>query len=340
MKKRKDGLYKKTITNSEGKRISFYGKTEREINRKIFEYQEKERKGRLFPEAADDWWKTNYDNFAAQTVSVYKPALERAKDYFRGVHISDITSSSVRNYLTSLVKIGLSRKTIGNHKTVLNQILRESVLIGEIPFNPCRDVPIPNCKKSERRNAASPEDEKKVKESADIWLLPFMALYTGARKGELLALQWRDIDLDNRVIFITKSVYHYGVAPYIKEPKTKGSRRVIPIIAPLHAELVKRRGKPTQYLFSVDGGKNPLSKTKYDALMEEYHEKTGTTCTAHQLRHSFATIAYEGGMNVKTIQELLGHSQISTTFDIYTDFRDRALDTARDELSTAFSQPE
>lgn len=68
--------------------------------------------------------------------------------------------------------------------------------------------------------------------------------------------------------------------------------------------------------------------------MNHYRTDTGVTCSAHQLRHSFATIAFECGLPPKTVQEILGHKQLSTTMDLYTDFRKRAFDEAAKLLNS------
>lgn len=337
MKKRKDGRYCQSFTDPKTKkRVFIYGNSVREVNRKILDYENKAERGVLFEDAANAWWDSVYSTLAVQTVSVYKPALERAIANFKDDAVKDITAAQIRAFLQSLAKKGFAHKTVSNQKTVINQILQDCVLAGHISFNPCRDVPVPTCKKAVKRESATLEDEKKVLASADIWLFPFMALLTGMRRGELLALQWRDIDLIKGVIYVTKSVYYDGSTPHIKEPKTKGSRRIVPILPLLSAELKKRYGNPNHFIFSADGGKNPLRDGQYDTLLKHFHAATGTSCTAHQLRHSFATIAYEGGIDAKTLQEVLGHSQISTTYDIYTDFRFTALAQARENLTSAF----
>ena len=72
-------------------------------------------------------------------------------------------------------------------------------------------------------------------------------------------------------------------------------------------------------------------------MMDHYRRETGTSFTAHQLRHSFATIAFENGVDPKTVQIILGHKQLSTTMDIYTDFRNRALESAKAALEKGLS---
>ena len=336
MKKRSDGRYQKSIKDERtGKRVYFYADTERELFKKILDYTAKAERGRLFSEVADEWWDTSYDSFASQTVKAYKPNLARALEEFGDKPIQDITPQHIQRFFLRLARQQLKRKTLGNQRTVLNQIFTYAVISGDIMYNPCTSISLPTCEKGERREAASQSDEITVAQSGEIWLFPVIALYTGLRKGEILALQWKDIDLERDLIHVRKSVYHEGDRAYIKSPKTKNSTRVVPIIAPLKEELLKHIGKSESYVIS-DTGDKPLTNRRYLTLYKHYKEQTGINCTAHQLRHSFATIAIEHGADAKTVQELLGHKQISTTLDIYTDFRETYAQRAKDTLNAAF----
>ena len=102
------------------------------------------------------------------------------------------------------------------------------------------------------------------------------------------------------------------------------------------ALLAIEQREPDKYIISDDGSK-PLTKRRYITLMDKYRSETGTSFTAHQLRHSFATIAFENGVDPKTVQIILGHKQLSTTMDIYTDFRNQALNNAKAALEKGLS---
>lgn len=340
MKKRADGRYVKKIIDPKTKKpVYLYGKSMQEINRKLLDYESKLEDGRTLKDVAEEWWSIRYDSFASQTVKVYKPALKRITEYFGECLIKDILPKDISQYLRELAsEESLSKKTLLNQRTVLNQILSFAVLSGDIMYNPCASVPIPHAKSSVKRNAASVGDEDAVKTSADVWLFPFIAIYTGMRKGEILALQWKDIDFESDRILVSKSVYHEGDRPLIKLPKTKSSIRIVPLILPLKEKLLSIRGKPDEFIIS-DDGKKPLTNRRYLTLYKKFREQTGTECSAHQLRHSFATIAIENGVPMKSVQEILGHQQISTTLDIYTDFRNTAVNEAKASLEKAFSQP-
>lgn len=333
MKKRADGRYVKVITDKRsGKRLSFYGYSEREVNRKILDYTGKAESGRTFAEVADEWWGETYERAANQSVKVYKAVLARLeKDAMWDTLIQDVTPRMVLRFLDRLASGGLSQKTISNHKCVINQIFKRAVVSGDVQYNPCSSVQLPNCKKAERRAAASKEDEAKVLVSHDIWIFPTIALLTGMRKGEILALQWRDVDFGKKTINVYKSVEHVGDKASLKSPKTKKGVRKVPLLKALEEILREREGKPREYIVS-DTGKAPLTKRRYDTCWRHYVAETGIECTAHQLRHSFATIAIEKNLDPKSLQEILGHAQIGTTLDIYTDFREKSLEKARNLL--------
>jgi integrase len=337
LKPRADGRYQKAITDSRtGKRIFFYGFSEREINQKILEYTKKAEKGRTFGEIADEWWEEAEPRLSTQSIRTYKPALRRAIEAFGPDNIKEITPRDVARYFRLLAAQNYANKTLSNQRIVINRIFDYAITEGDIMYNPCASLKMPDGADAERRSAASASDEEKIKTTDNPWLFPRIAIYSGLRKGEILALQWRDIDFDADLINVTKSVAHDGDKPYIKKPKTKAGTRLVPLLAPLKEKLLPLKGSPTDYIIS-DSGKTPLTKRRFETLYTHYKNDTGITATAHQLRHSFATVAIENGVDIKSVSEILGHKQISTTLDIYTDFRKAALDRSRAALNTAFS---
>ena len=335
MKKRNDGRFRKSITDSNGKRIYFYGSSEREINKKILEYEKKLSVGRSFSEVADEWWEEAEPRLASQSMSAYKPSLKSALDEFGTSPIKSITPKDIARYIKKLASHGYSQKTISNRRIVINKIFNHAIIEGDVQYNPCTAIPLPQGLPKEQRTAASINDEEKIKSSAHPWLFPLIAIYSGLRKGEILALEWTDIDFENDIIYVTKSVAHNGVVPYIKTPKTDASKRLVPLLLPLKERLLKER-KESGYIISTTGD-SPLTKSTFDGIYERYQKEVGITATAHQLRHSFATVAIENGVDIKSVSEILGHKQISTTLDIYTDFRRVALERSRSALNSAFS---
>ena len=340
MKKRSDGRYVKVITDSKThKRISFYGQSAREVNRKIFEYQERVERGSTFAEIAEAWWEEAQDELASQTVGGYKAALKRAIAHYGDRYVKDIQPKDILALFKKMTAADYAGKTIANQRIVFNQIFDYAILHNEIQFNPCSSVKVPKNAKKTVRHAATDDDEKRILTSNHEWLFPLVALLTGLRKGEILALQWRDIDFDAGTISVTKSIEHINNKPHVKPPKTESGNRVVPLLTVLAQRLYPLRSKPNYYIFSDDGGKTPLYKQRYNRLYALYSEEVGITCTAHQLRHSYATIAVEEDVNPKDLQNALGHADIATTMNVYAEARKRSVEKVAAKLNAKYTSP-
>ena len=334
---RADGRLQTTVKDPKtGKRIYFYGNTARELKEKILNYHQKKEKGKLFTEISADWWEEAEPNLERQTKKGYVAAKKKADVEFTNIPIKDITSKHITAYLKDLSLIFTSQKTIKNHKIVLNQIFKYAIDVDALEENPCTNAKMPKSLQKRKRSSATKVDEQIIKEKKDGWLFPYFAIYTGMRKGEILALQWKDIDFENDLINVYKSVYHDYDRPYIKEPKTEAGKRKVPLLKPLKERLLAIENKTKDHYIFSDDGINPLKARRYNLLFNQYKEETGITCTAHQLRHSFATIAFENDISPKDVQELLGHKQLSTTMDIYTDFREGRLKELTSTLNEKF----
>jgi integrase len=152
-----------------------------------------------------------------------------------------------------------------------------------------------------------------------------VCLYSGLRRGEALALRYEDIDREAGVIHVTKAVEFVGNDPHIKPPKTAAGYRDAVLLDALAAAIPKKK---KGLLFPREDG-GLLTKTQYRKRWIKYCQAIGHDLTAHQLRHGFATILYEAGIPDKDAQELLGHSSITVTRDVYTHIRQsRKNDTA------------
>jgi integrase len=340
MKKRKDGRYVKSIVDERtGKRVYFYGSTEREVNKKVLAYTTKAEEGRTFKEVADEWWNEKSDIIANGTRRSYHAAYVRAVEEFGDDLISEVRPRDVDRYLRSLVKLNYTSKSIKNDKLVISLICDYAVIEGDILYNPCASIPAPKGKANNTRHAASKEDEEQIKAYPDAWIFPYIAIYTGMRKGEILALQWGDIDFDADIITVSRSAELIGSRAVIKSPKTQAGIRTIVLLSPLKEALLKHPcRRATDYIVSDTGGSTPLTAKQFARHWKEYRALTGVTCTAHQLRHSFATQCFEAGLPDKVVQHMIGHTSITTTKDIYIDIRKNMLEGAKETLENALKK--
>ncbi|MEE1115357.1 MAG: site-specific integrase [Clostridia bacterium] len=342
---RKDGRYVITIRDiTSGKRKYFYGKSTNEVLEKVLNYkkekeekEEKEKKGFLFSELSDVWWEETEETISIQSRRGYKWAKLKADEKFGNKFVKEITARDVTMYLQQLANDKYALKTIQKNRLVLNLIFKFGLESGAVDVNPISACKMPKGLYHNKVESATLEDENKIKSIHDCWLFPFFALYTGMRKGEILALKWEDINFENNTIKVYKSVGHDGNKPFLKTTKTKAGTRLVPLLRPLKERLFELEIKKDNYIFS-DDGKKPLTNRKYITLYNKFKEQTGVTCTAHQLRHSFATNVYEMGLDLKDIQSILGHKQISTTMDIYTDFRDKRVEVLANKLNDMLSK--
>lgn len=157
------------------------------------------------------------------------------------------------------------------------------------------------------------------------------AVYTGLRRGELVALRWSDVDLDRGVLYVRQSMQRLGGQFVFREPKTKKARRQVvlprPTIAVLkavrrqQAENKLRLGpeyKDHDLVFCNPDG-TPLDPGELSHRFANLAKKAGYPgLRLHDLRHTHATLLLAQGVHPKVVQERLGHENISTTLDIYS----------------------
>lgn len=292
-----------------------------------------------FTQAALSWKTKHFESISYNTAKCYLPPYQRAVEFFADTPIKQIRPAHVKAFIGQFERRGLSHRTVKLQLLVLSMIFRWAVIDGLIEQNPAEYVSI--SKNLPKRERTLPPDDyiALVKNSlnAPFGLLGFALLYTGCRIGELLALQYRDIDRDAKVIHVTKSVYYVNNMPMIKKPKSKSGMRDI-ILLDILAQHIPC-GKPDDYLFPDENG-NLMTHSYFRHSWNRYcrdlgvsrvytytdklghkHSKIAPLMTPHQLRHCFATLLYEAEIDEKIAQSLLGHSSISITKDVYTHIR-------------------
>lgn len=326
---RPDGLHE-SIRKIGGHRIAFRGKSDEEVDKKIKAYHQRQARGKRFDSVRSEYEEEMLPQLEYTTQRGYNAPLHHASkfDYYP---IREITRMDIKNFVAQLAKQGYAKKTISNILIVIRQIFKFALDRGYIDNDPSVGISLPKTAKTSRRESATPDEENIIKNSKTL-LLPFFVLYTGCRKGEALAMRWENIDFDRNIIYVTQSAYAVGTKVHIKEPKTEQGVRAIPLLEPLKERLSAYTNK-TGYVFSSDGGKTPQSIRSVEYAYDKFCRENNLHCTLHQLRHSYATMLYENGIDVKSAQHLLGHANIATTEDIYTHFRQAQLSKITEKLN-------
>lgn len=181
------------------------------------------------------------------------------------------------------------------------------------------------------------ENHRQAVKNASYGIMVVLAIMTGMRRGELLALTWDDIDLSNRKIHVNRA---YKADCSLGKPKTKTSRRVISISSETVAIL--KRYKAYQDALNLEGDWNGLFRKK-DGTMEsanafehwwrKWADDNGfKNLLFHGLRHTHATLLIANGVDIKTVQTRLGHSSAMITLDVYSHALPSLDAAAADEL--------
>lgn len=339
MKKRADGRYVETIT-IDGKRKFFYGASEREVRRKIADFDAELKKYPSFSEIADEWKEEHFKDIEFGTKVSYEPAISRAKEFYSGYEINEIEPVDIRNILTYLSKKDYSQQTVRIQKIVLKQIFDHAIYLGYIKTNPTETVKIPKGLSVKKRDMPTDEQLKIIEENKDLSQMGFFAyflLYTGLRRGEALALTWSDIDSENKTISVRKTAEIKVNKPEIKAyTKTEAGMRDVIIMDILLPDIEKRRGKTDEYVFAGNNGamtKSELRKrwNRYcidTGMYESEENKQGSikkipALTPHQLRHGYVTMLYESGLDEKEAITQTGHANEAVMRDIYTHLREK-----------------
>lgn len=363
MKKQASGLYRtKVVIGHEptGKPINKWisAKTKKELEQKKAEIIDRYINGNptndaiTFGDFVKQWYAVKKKPFLRiGTQKMYESVINsRLLPVFRAMPLRSITGMDVQSYINSLSDLSIDR--VRSIRMILHAIMEDAANDGLIRTNPVKGTRYEG-KQQKEKYLLSPAERSSIEHVCTTHpdgLLLALLYYTGMREGEALALRWRDVSLDDRTISISASMKHdSGV--YIGATKTKGSVRDIPIPEALYNVMLRTRDRdPDSLLVHGLTGPTPIDpvqlRIRWSRLMEAAGIGTPGRAlhdihfipafTPHTLRHNYATMLYENGVDPYTAAKLLGHSSIKTTMDIYTHFSRPALDAARASLDNIF----
>ena len=279
-------------------------------------------------EYAGTWFETKKYEIQKTTHSKYC-ILYRSyiQPEFGSDHLSDITRERVQSFINTLAEHPYKQETIKATKALLSSMLKLAVADDYIYKNPCDVVKLPKVSKKKKRPATQSEYMRLLEVSKDhrLWIaIPFL-FRTGVRRGELLALTWEDIDFKRRLIHINKeyTVENGSGKAFLRDTtKTLAGIRDIPIFPDLYRALKRYReheGKGTRYVLSQLRDDKMVHPQVFYRLFKDwvYDADVSDDITPHSARHYFAVTLLKAGVSPEVVRKLLGHSDLSTTLDVY-----------------------
>jgi len=326
---RKDGRYQASYVDASGDRKYLYDRDAEKLYGKLQDAQKP--KIKTFKDVAEEWQEHHAEIVSFNASSIYKAPIKQLVGLWGDLPAEAITPAMIQSLLNSMAKQGYARRTVQIRLNALNQIFDKAIVDGVVQINPCAGVRMPSGLKTEKRELPEECEIDMVKGCYNLpfGMFAYFLLYSGLRRGELLALKWEDIDFKNKLIHVDRAMYWEVNQPVIKDTKTSAGKRTVPLLKPLEEKLSEKGkgyifGLPTQTVF-----RRKWSKYQYDAWI---------TLTPHQLRHAFATICFEAELDEKDTQQILGHSSIQVTKDIYTHIRNQRRQQTADKLNNYVSK--
>ena len=339
---KKYNYIRKTIT-FEGRRYEVSGKTEAEALEKLADLKASLKRGEVVVggnSTVNRWfaeWMDLYkrpSGITAKSLGMYeekynayiKPAIGTMK-------IRDVKEIHLQKILND--QAGMSYSHVSKVRLVLRELFAKARKTRLIHYDPAEDITLPSTKKGSHR-AITGEERSHILKLADthrsgLWVLTI--LYTGMRPGETAALLWGDVDFDKNEIHVARAVE--SGSGNIKAPKTGAGVRDIPIHPALRPRLLAVRGEDNEPVFQTGAGNRHNSRSLrrlWDSFLRDLDIQMGAEVYRNQiitsvvapdltpycLRHTFCTDLQKAGVPINVAKDLMGHSDISVTANIYT----------------------
>ena len=242
-----------------------------------------------------------------------------------------IREEDVQKFANAKISEGLSRKTVRDFLVILKMILWFASKQGFMPYQQM-DIHLPTPREKAQLSVLSIDQQKRlidyVKNHPDRESIGLqICLFCGLRIGEICALQWKDLDLENGLLSVNKTLQRIYVNGddgenrtelVIDAPKTKESIREIPVPLNLCKLLQPFKDSAGDDCFVLSGKTTPVEPRVYRTYFKRLMKRLNLPdIRFHALRHSFATRCIDGNCDYKTVSVLLGHASISTTLNLY-----------------------
>ena len=354
---RKDGRWVASIQNGfkeNGKPNikTKYAKTQAEAKRKLKELikeiytptEEVITNNSLVREYCDNWLQNVQSNILKPSSYDRKEITLENQVYplIGDICMSQVSFDDIQDMINELKKQDLSYSTIKKAYEAINGCFKYALIKGDINKNPCIGVTLPKNLKHQDGDIKFYTEKQvelllnqstiKYNNGKSKYRLGYgiqLLLYTGLRIGEALALTWEDVDIQNKTIKVNKnlkqvknrddnqSVYKIIIQ---SSTKTNSGTRIVPLNNKSIEALkqIKEITGQYKYVFSTETGNNVSSRT-CDRMFRKIQENCGfkEIYGVHALRHTFASLLFKKGVDVKTVSEILGHKDVSVTYNTY-----------------------
>lgn len=355
------GIWRAAVSLEGGKRKYVSGRTRQEAQAKLAALQREVERGLPLGDA-----RQTVGDYFVRWLETIKPAVKPKtwrgyEQHVRlhiaprmgGVKLVKLSPQHVQMYYATLLGEGLSSTTVKQDHAVLHHGLEDAIRLGLIARNVSELVTVPRKRQREMRVWTVEEARRFLEHvaSAEPRMHPFFALAiaSGMRQGELLALRWRAVDLPRRVVRVVANVSQVAGGQEYGEPKTKRSRRRISI--PLGVAEALREHRLRQHrerlelgpawvdhglVFCREDGAPLTPGMIYPSLFLRLVRAADLPAIRfHDLRHTCATILLGRGVNPKVVSEMLGHSSVAITLDIYSHVLPDMQEAAADAVGAA-----
>lgn len=329
LRRRADGRWESAITDgykSNGKpnRKYFYGRTQKEVKEKVAAWQEKKKSGiadkeYTFVEWSNIWFENHKEDIAPTTQENYKYTLRILQNYFGKTLISEIKAFNVETFLKDIRKEGRSDSYISTCRGLLHHIFRKAEANDLIKKNPVALADKMKSRDPVKKKEAFTANEVKLLMANlpmdKIGMSIRLMLGTGMRGQEILALESKHIAEDGSKIWIQQAINMVKGTAVVGCPKSRDSYREIPVPPMLRQFALALRNTDKKYIWEV-GKKNQPCNPSY--FRDEFKKAIGKVdgvrvLTPHSCRHTYVSQMQALGVDLQTIQSIVGHADVDMT---------------------------
>ena len=339
--------------NGRKKQISVYGKTSRDVVQKMQELRRK-RDDNYFIEnnnvKLEEWIKEWMKVYKKPYISprTFQGYVEKSKtiiEHLGNMQLQKIELYHLQKFISDLQKAGKSPKSLRHYNSILKMCFDDAISCRLMAYNPTRNLKLPSMRRKELNIMTKEEQQifESFMKNYTMGTAYIVLVNTGLRAGELSGLTWKDVDFDNKTLYVRRGMQK--ITTYddelnkisrerkITDVKTETSYRVVPMLDKVvkllkeykeevirqHEELAELGDefKETDFIFKTKMNNPVTSEYLRKQCLRICESNNFRKVGIHELRHTFATRSIEAGIDLRVLQEILGHSNYSTTADIY-----------------------